>query len=197
MYKTIRFHGVLRERYGKEWRLEVSSVKEAMRLLSAQIQGLEHFMLNAHKQGLRFAVFTDKRKTISEKEVDMQTGSELIRIVPIVEGAGGDSGLLQTVLGAVMIVVGVVVTGMTFGGASPIGAGLIGAGVGMMIGGIASMLMPKAQTDEANSDGNKANKGFGGAVTTVGQGNPVPILYGQREIGGFIISAGQYPEDQL
>lgn len=197
MYKTIRFHGVLRERFGKEWYLEVNSVKEAMRLLSAQIQGLEHFMLNAHKQGLRFAVFTDKRKTISEKEVDMQTGSELIRIMPIVEGAGGDGGLLQTVLGAVMIVVGVVVTGMSFGAASPIGAGLIGAGVGMMIGGIASMLMPKAQTDEANSDGNKANKGFGGAVTTVGQGNPVPILYGQREIGGFIISAGQYPEDQL
>ncbi|WP_029574571.1 tail assembly protein [Acinetobacter sp. P8-3-8] len=197
MYKTIRFHGVLRERFGKEWCLEVNSVKEAMRLLSAQIQGLEHFMLNAHKQGLRFAVFTDKRKTISEKEVDMQTGSELIRIMPIVEGAGGDGGLLQTVLGAVMIVVGVVVTGMSFGAASPIGAGLIGAGVGMMIGGIASMLMPKAQTDEANSDGNKANKGFGGAVTTVGQGNPVSILYGQREIGGFIISAGQYPEDQL
>lgn len=197
MYKTIRFHGVLRERFGKEWRLEVSSVKEAMRLLSAQIKGLEHFMLNAHKQGLRFAVFTDKRKTISQKEVDMQTGSELIRIMPIVEGAGGDGGLLQTVLGAIMIVVGVVVTGMSFGAASPIGAGLIGAGVGMMIGGIASMLMPKAQTDEANSDGNKANKGFGGAVTTVGQGNPVPILYGQREIGGFIISAGQYPEDQL
>ncbi|MFW1954331.1 tail assembly protein [Acinetobacter guillouiae] len=197
MYKTIRFHGVLRERFGKEWCLEVNSVKEAMRLLSAQIQGLEHFMLNAHKQGLRFAVFTDKRKTISEKEVDMQTGSELIRIMPIVEGAGGDGGLLQTVLGAVMIVVGVVVTGMSFGAASPIGAGLIGAGVGMMIGGIASMLMPKAQTDDANSDGNKANKGFGGAVTTVGQGNPVPILYGQREIGGFIISAGQYPEDQL
>ena len=195
MYKTIRFHGVLREQFGKEWRLEVSSVKEAMRLLSAQIKGLEHFMLNAHKQGLRFAVFTDKRKTISEKEVDMQTASELIRIVPVVAGAGGDGGLLNTILGAVMIVVGVVM--LYFPGTQAMAPSVIGAGIGMLVGGIASMLMPKAQTDEANSDGNKANKGFGGAVTTVGQGNPVPILYGQREIGGFIISAGQYPEDQL
>lgn len=195
MYKTIRFHGVLRERFGKEWRLEVNSVKEAMRLLSAQIKGLEHFMLNAHKQGLRFAVFTDKRKTISEKEVDMQTASELIRIVPVVEGAGGDGGLLNTILGAVMIVVGVVM--MYFPGTQAMAPSVIGAGIGLLVGGIASMLMPKAQTDDANSDGNKANKGFGGAVTTVGQGNPVPILYGQREIGGFIISAGQYPEDQL
>lgn len=195
MHKTIRFHGVLREQFGKEWRLEVSSVKEAMRLLSAQIKGLEHFMLNAHKQGLRFAVFTDKRKTISEKEVDMQTASELIRIVPIVAGAGGDGGLLNTILGAVMIVVGVVM--LYFPGTQAMAPSVIGAGIGLLVGGIASMLMPKAQTDEANSDGNKANKGFGGAVTTVGQGNPVPVLYGQREIGGFIISAGQYPEDQL
>ncbi|MBJ8450345.1 tail assembly protein [Acinetobacter bereziniae] len=195
MYKTIRFHGVLRERFGKEWRLEVSSVKEAMRLLAVQIQGLEHFMLNAHKQGLRFAVFTDKRKTISEKEVDMQTGSELIRIMPIIEGAGGDSGLINTLLGAVMVVVGVVM--MYFPGTQAMAPSVIGAGIGLLVGGIASMLMPKTQTDDANSDGNRANKGFGGAVTTVGQGNPVPILYGQREIGGFIISAGQYPEDQI
>lgn len=196
MYKTIRFHGMLRERFGKEWRLEVNSVKEAMRLLSVQIQGLEHFMLNAHKQGLRFAIFTDKRKTISEKEVDMETGTELIRIVPIVEGAGGN-GILQTVLGAVMVVVGGLISVGTLGGGAPLGASLIGAGIGMMVGGIASMLMPKVSTEDSNSDGNKANKGFGGAVTTVAQGNPVPILYGQREIGGFIISAGQYPEDQL
>lgn len=196
MYKTIRFHGVLRERFGMEWRLEVNSVKEAMRLLSVQIQGLEHFMLNAHKQGLRFAIFTDKRKTISEKEVDMTSDAELIRIIPIVEGAGGN-GILQTVLGAVMIVVGGLITVGTLGGGAPLGAALIGSGVGMLIGGITQMLMPKATTDDANSDGNKANKGFGGAVTTVAQGNPVPILYGQREIGGFIISVGQYPEDQL
>ncbi|MDV2441531.1 tail assembly protein [Acinetobacter gerneri] len=192
MYKTIRFHGVLRERFGKEWRLEVNSVKEAMRLLSVQIQGLEHFILNAHKQGLRFAIFTDKRKTISDKEVDMDIGAELIRIVPIVEGAGG-SGLLQTVLGAVLIVAGFWTGGTT----SNLGVALIGAGAGMAMGGIASMLMPAATTTDQNQDGNKANKGFGGAVTTVAQGNPVPILYGQREIGGFIISAGQYPEDQL
>ncbi|MDI4498251.1 tail assembly protein, partial [Moraxella nonliquefaciens] len=26
---------------------------------------------------------------------------------------------------------------------------------------------------------------------------PVPILYGEREIGGFIMSASQLPEDML
>lgn len=190
-FKTIHFHGVLREKFGKEWRLEVNSVQDAMRLLAVQIEGLEQFLLNAHHNGLRFSIFIDKRQTLSEKEVDMNLGTELIRIVPIVEGAGG--GLLQTVLGVVMLGVGV----FTFGVGTAVGVALIGAGGGMLIGGIAQMLMPKTTTQDANSDGNRANHGFGSAVTTVAQGNPVAILYGEREVGGFIISAGQYPEDQL
>lgn len=190
-FKTIRFHGVLREKFGKEWRLEVNSVQDAMRLLAVQIEGLEQFLLNAHHKGLRFSIFIDKRQTLSDKEVDMNLGTALIRIVPIVEGAGG--GLLQTVLGVVMLGVGV----FTFGIGTAVGMALIGAGAGMFVGGIAQMLMPKTTTQDANSDGNRANHGFGSAVTTVAQGNPVAILYGEREVGGFIISAGQYPEDQL
>lgn len=190
-FKTIRFHGVLREKFGKEWRLEVNSVQDAIRLLAVQIEGLEQFLLNAHHNGLRFSIFIDKRQTLSEKEVDMNLGTALIRIVPIVEGAGG--GLLQTVLGVVMLGVGV----FTFGVGTAVGVALIGAGAGMFVGGIAQMLMPKTTTQDANSDGNRANHGFGSAVTTVAQGNPVAILYGEREVGGFIISAGQYPEDQL
>ncbi|MCF9035189.1 tail assembly protein [Acinetobacter nectaris] len=192
MYKTIRFHGVLREKFGKEWRLQVDSVQEGMRLLSVQIEGLEQFFLNAHKQGLRFAVFIDKRKTLAEEELGMQNNAELIRIVPIVEGAGG---ALQTVLGAVMI--GLAVWNPAFLGMSSLAqTALIGAGAGMAIGGVTSMLMPKVNASDSN-DANKSNYGFGSAVTTVAQGNPVPILYGQREVGGFVISAGQYPEDML
>lgn len=192
MYKIIRFHGVLRERFGKEYRLQVNSVKEGMQLLAVQIPGLEQFLLNAHKYGLRFAVFTDKRKTISEQEIEMNTAAELIRIIPVVEGAGGN-GIFQTILGAVMIVIGAVA--MYFG--QPWGASLIGAGIGMMVGGIAQMLMPQTQTEDSNSDGNRTNYGFGAAVTTVAQGNPVPLLYGEFEVGGFVLNGGQYPEDQL
>ena len=150
-------------------------------------------MLHAHEQGLEFAVFQDKQN-ISETELDMSTSAKVIKVVPKVKGAGG---AVQTILGAVLVVVGIVVTGMSFGSAGAVGAALIGAGVGMMVGGIAQMLMPKIENQDQNQDGNKANKGFGGAVTTIAQGNPVPVLYGQREVGGFIASAGQYPEDLM
>lgn len=193
MLKTIKLYGILAKKFGKEFRLDVDNTREAMRALSVQVPGFEHFMLHAHEQGLEFAVFQDKQN-ISETELDMNTSAKVIKVVPKVKGAGG---AVQTIIGAVLVVVGVLVTVGTLGGGAALGAGLIGAGAGMMVGGIAMMLMPKIDNQDQNQDGNKANKGFGGAVTTVAQGNPVPVLYGQREVGGFIASAGQYPEDLM
>ena len=193
MLKTIKLYGILAKKFGKEFRLDVENTREAMRALCVQVPGFEHFMLHAHEQGLEFAVFQDKQN-ISETELDMNTSAKVIKVVPKVKGAGG---AFQTIIGAVLVVVGIVVTGMSFGSAGAVGAALIGAGVGMMVGGIAMMLMPKIENQDQNQDGNKANKGFGGAVTTIAQGNPVPVLYGQREVGGFIASAGQYPEDLM
>lgn len=193
MLKTIKLYGILAKKFGKEFHLAVDNTREAMRALCVQVPGFEHFMLHAHEQGLEFAVFQDKQN-ISETELDMSTSAKVIKVVPKVKGAGG---AVQTILGAVLVVVGVLVAVGTLGGGAALGAGLIGAGAGMMVGGIAMMLMPKIENQDQNQDGNKANKGFGGAVTTVAQGNPVPVLYGQREVGGFIASAGQYPEDLM
>lgn len=190
--KTIILHGILAKKFGKSFRLSVGSTKEAMRALCVQLAGFEAFMMNAHRQGLRFAVFHDKHN-VGENELEMTHTAKIIRVVPVVEGSKKE-GVLETVIGAVLVVAGIVATGMGF---APAGAALIGAGVGLMVGGISQMLMPKVDAQDKNQDGNKANKGFGGAVTTIAQGNPVPILYGEREIGGFIMSASQLPEDML
>lgn len=192
MLKTIKLYGILAKKFGKEFHLAVDNTREAMRALCVQVQGFEHFMLHAHEQGLEFAVFQDDQN-IGETELDMSTSAKVIKVVPKVKGAGGN-GVLQVILGAILVVVGY----FTFGATSPYGVALIGAGIGTMVGGVAQMLMPQADTlQDENQDGNKANKGFGSAVTTVAQGNPVPVLYGQREVGGFIASAGQYPEDLM
>lgn len=183
MLKTIKLYGVLGKKFGREFHLAVESTREAVKALSVQVPGFEQFMLTAHEQGLAFAVFQDD-ENISEDQIDFETGAKVIKIVPKVIGAGGN-GILQTILGAVMIVVGVITQQYW----------AVGMGVGMMVGGIAQMLAPKVDTEDQNQDGNRANKGFGGAVTTIAQGNPVPILYGQREVGGFIVNAGQFAVD--
>ena len=189
MLKTIKLYGVLGKKFGKEFHLAVESTREAVKALSVQVPGFEQFMLTAHEQGLAFAVFQDD-ENISEDQIDFETGAKVIKIVPKVIGAGGN-GIFQVVLGAILIAASFI---PGIGQAAQVA--LIGAGAGMAMGGVASMLMPKIDnTQDQNQDGNRANKGFGGAVTTVAQGNPVPILYGQREVGGFIVNAGQFAVD--
>ena len=184
MLKTIKLYGVLGKKFGKEFKLAVESTREAVRALSVQVPGFEQFMLTAHEHGLTFAVFQDD-ENISEDQIDFETGAKVIKIVPKVIGAGGDGGVINLILGAVMVVVGAW-TGQAW---------LVGMGVGMVAGGVAQMLAPKVDAQDQNQDGNKSNFGFGGAVTTIAQGNPVPILYGQREVGGFIVNAGQFAVD--
>lgn len=183
--KTIHLHGILKDKFGEFFRLDIQSAREATHAIACQLPEFKMFMLRAEQDGMRFAVFADD-KNLGEQDIDNMTGASVIHVVPKIMGAGGDTfGWLQVVAGAVLVGVGVAF------GVSP----LIHAGVGLMIGGAASLLMPTPELGNQDEDGNRANYGFGGAVTTVAQGNPVPILYGERYIGGFICSAGVYTED--
>ncbi|MGS3334490.1 tail assembly protein, partial [Serratia marcescens] len=71
------------------------------------------------------------------------------------------------------------------------------AGAAMALGGVVQMLSPQAGGLRMRQDqDNKPSYAFGGPVNTTAQGNPVGVLYGTREIGGAVISAGIYTEDQ-
>ena len=186
--KTIKLHGILGKKFGQFFKLDVQTAREATHAIACQNAEFKRFMLESDKLGLKFAVFLG-RKNITENDIDNVTDTDVIHIVPRIVGSGGDSfNWLQVVAGAVLIGVGVVM------GFNP---ALIGAGAGLLMGGVAGLLMPTVDMSNQDPDGNKANKGFGSAVTTVAQGNPVPILYGEREIGGFYASGGIYAEDAM
>lgn len=191
---TIRLYGALGARFGRVHRLAVQTSAEAIKALCINLDGLESFLMNAKKNGMTFAVFRGKRN-IGEQDFKELGGDSDIRIAPVLEGAK-KAGLFQTILGAVMVVAGIVVTGMTFGSAGVIGAGMISAGIGMAAGGIYQMLSPQPKGLQGRDDpDNKPSYAFGGAVNTLAMGNPVALLYGEREIGGAIISAGIVAED--
>ena len=190
--KTIKLHGILAKKFGQFFKLDVQTAREATHAIACQNKEFKRFMLESDKLGLKFAVFLG-RKNIAENDIDNVTDTDVIHIVPRIVGSGGSAfNWLQVVAGAVLVGVGA----FTFGATTATGAALIGAGIGMFVGGVAGLFMPTVDTN-TDPDGNKANKGFGSAVTTVSQGNPVPILYGEREIGGFYASGGIYAEDAM
>lgn len=196
--KTIELHGILAKKFGRLFKLDVKTAREATHALACQIPAFHQFMLDSEKLGYQFAVFagknTNQKSNIGEQDLDNFTTANTIHIVPKIIGSGGKAmGWLQVVAGVALIGLGVVGFGVGIG---LVNWGLIGAGAGLMLGGVASLLMPTPKFDNNTEDGNKPNNGFGGAVTTVAQGNPVPILYGERDVGGFIASAGIYAEDK-
>ena len=191
---TIRLYGALGARFGRVHKLAVQTTAEAVKALCINLDGLESYLMNAKKNGMTFAVFRGKRN-IGIEDYQNLAGNSDIRIAPVMEGAK-KAGIFQTILGAVMVVAGIVVTGLSYGWASPVGGAMISAGIGMMAGGIYQMLSPQPKGLQGRDDpDNKPSYAFGGSVNTLAICNPVAILYGEREIGGAIISAGVISED--
>lgn len=191
---TILLYGQLRQ-FGRSFRLAVRTPAEAIKALCVQIPGFERFISNAKSRGIEFAVFRGS-KNLEEKELGFE-GSGDIRIAPVITGSKR-AGVLQTIVGAVMIVAGIIVSGMSFGLAAPIGAAMISGGIGLVAGGVIQLLSPQAgglKTSAAPE--NTPGYAFGSAKNTTASGNPVPLCIGERRWGGAIISAAIYAEDQM
>ncbi|ENF6040053.1 tail assembly protein [Citrobacter amalonaticus] len=204
MLKTLILDGRMAKKFGKRHQYHVADLREMLRAMCSQVPGFKKYMSEAHMKGIRFAFFNGK-SNIGLEEFDMTRGGDTYRIMPIIEGAK-NAGVLQIVIGAVALVAAFFTAGASlaaWGAAMSAGAitattVLTGIGVSMMLGGVVQLLTPQPSfnTGASSSTDNKPNYAFGAPVNTVAMGYPVPVLYGEREIGGAIISAGMYSSDQ-
>lgn len=190
--RTIRLYGILGSTFGREFKLSVASPKEAIRALCVIVPGFERFLNTSKQRGLTYAVFSGKRN-LNDDELSMDQSTADIRIAPVILGSKR-GGVFQTILGVALVAVGAVAS--YFGGGA-VGVPLMQFGAAMALGGVVQMLSPQTTgLASKQSADNKASYAFGGVTNTTAQGNPVPLLYGRRRIGGAIISAGIYVEDQ-
>lgn len=187
----IKLSGSLAAKFGRTHvrYLDTGKTTEAFSALKHTLKGFEQFIIEQAKFGMRYAIFRNG-KNVGEDEFDL-AGTNEIRIVPVIEGSKR-GGVLQTIVGAVMIVVGAILTYTPFAAASPY---LIKGGVALMAGGVVQMLSPQ-NLNTSSSEDSGASYAFGGPVNTSAAGNPVPVAYGYGKSGGAIISAGIYTEDQ-
>ncbi len=62
-------------------------------------------------------------------------------------------------------------------------------GAGMVLGGVAQMLAPKAKTPKVSAtDNGKQNTYFSSLDNMVAQGNVLPVLYGEMRVGSRVVS---------
>lgn len=191
--KTIRLYGKLGARFGRVHTLVVSTPAEAVRALRVLLPGFHRELLESGSRGVRYAVFAGKRN-LEKQQLHHPVGADDIRIAPVLAGSKS-GGIFGALLGAVIIAASAV--GSYFAPGNPISAYGYQFGAALVLGGVAQLLSPQQKgLSTQDSPDNGASYNFNGPVNTTVQGNPVPILYGEMEVGSAVISAGIYAEDQ-
>lgn len=178
---NLQLRGVLGERFGASYMLDVSTPAEAMYALSKMKNGFESFLRNNN-----FHFWVDTRN-ITLEETALQLSGEHTPVVVVslcVEGSGGN-GVFAIIAGVALVIAGFYMPA-AWGAAAKMFA--IGFGAALMASGIGTMMMPKMNATSGDEEGNRASYGFGGAVTTVSQGNVVPVALGECWRGGFVIT---------
>jgi len=193
MLRTVRLYGELAEFVGhKELDAVITSTADAMRFLVSNFPGLE-----AHMADRYYQVLVDDYE-IGEEDIHNPIGQSDISIVPVITGAGGNTG--RFLLGAVLIGVGVFSGGTGFALNATQGFGFFGSGlaaqvanlgVGLVLMGVSNMLFPTPKPKEFNNEQDpRISFSFSGVQNTSRAGTSHPIVYGEIITGSVVISAG-------
>ena len=187
----VRLYGKLGGTFGREHRLSVSSVREAVRALCIMIPGFERHLETSAERGVTYTVFNGP-DNLSEKDLQLDGVHDVIRIAPVTMGSK-KVGVVQTILGAALVAVGFALSFTPYAAASPF---MYKMGAAMMLGGVAQILSPVATPGITNTSDTRKSYSFGSPANQAAAGGCVPVLHGLREIGGVIISGGIYAEEQ-
>lgn len=200
---TIRLHGEIAKEIQSEFKLNVKSVGEAMHAINILTKGKsnKYFVKNQRKN---FKVLVNDKdldvdpklndidrpdllEAVSHSELAIKRNIKTIDILPHFELH--DSDILGIVLGALLVVVGIVLVATGVGG--PLGAALIVGGLGILAAGVMNLLSkpPKFEDFREIGGGQKSSYLFNGPTNVIGEGGPVPVGYGELLVGSQTIAA--------
>lgn len=204
----IKLHGVLGKKFGGCWDLAVSSVSAAINAINQLTEGKFYQYLGQKEQkGAKYNILINGESFLSshgnlnnESDIEKIKDTNLmipiknlvsIDLIPVILGA--DSGLLTTILGAVLIIVGLALGPFT-GGA---GFALTLIGIGLLAAGITALLSKPPQFEDFRDigGGKKTSYLFNGPENTTREGGPVPVGYGRLLIGSQVIAASYVIKD--
>jgi predicted phage tail protein len=189
---TILLYGFLGKKFGKVHKYYVKTPAEAVQAMCATLKGFKQAVID----GGSYRVLVGGRDTLTKEQLVFPIScSNTLRIVPTVSGAG--NGWVTTIIGYILIIVGVVLSVFTEGASLvlvDIGAAMVAAGVAQLI--FAPKGVQALEPRDSNPVQNRPSHSFNGTVNTVSQGNPVPVCYGRVLVGSQVISAGLIVEQE-
>lgn len=179
----VRLYGDLTD-FGTRFDLHVKTASEAMRALFTQIDGLQKRIA----EGGYFVRVAKKDVTDQTIDIDFSrelTDNDVIHIVPEIAGAGKYG---QIILGAVMIGAAFFTGGMSLAAMGAFSTGLLTAGIGLVLGGVAQMLTKQPEFGDTSNTDKSRSSSFSSLGNNTAQGSCVPVAYGEIMIGSKVIS---------
>lgn len=180
MLVEVCLQGELGKQFGRKWNIAARSPSHALRIINANTGGkLLNWVRGKASRFTHYKVVCERNdgttQVLSDDSYELVNGDvKRIRFTPVIFGAGGkNGGILQTVIGVVLVVAG-------FYTGQP---GLVAQGAMMVFGGIAQLLAPKARKGDR-----RTSHYFNGTEQTQEQGAPVQLIYGRCLVSGFPIS---------
>lgn len=184
MLREIRLYGQLAKFIGKRvLRADVASAAEAVRFLVANWPELEKHMADQH-----YRVSLGKRD-LELEEIHEPAGQQVIKIVPVVTGAGAVGRIIA---GVTLLVAAFAIPGFAAWAGPTAYSLIVGVGASLLLGGVAQLLSPTPTLPTGLDSPNdpRKNYSFSSIQNTSRQGTPVPVVYGETIVGSVVISAG-------
>jgi predicted phage tail protein len=199
--KTVVLHGELAEKFGAEWKLNVSSAAEAVRAIEANHPGFAQHIIDSDKQGVGYRVIVGEAPITVEEIPAPFSNRETLQIVPVI--GGSKSGIFGIIAGIALIVASFIpgLNVAVWAGMSTTWASLaFSIGTSLLLGGVSQMLAGNPDTpkqDQAQAFEDKPSYYFNGAAESTNQGAPVAVGYGELIVGSHPISRGFEAENLI
>jgi predicted phage tail protein len=180
---TVQLHGFMGKKYGKTAILAGENMYQIMSGLVSRFGAEFKEDIRTHD----WHVCENKVKAGNDlDELDIQNKkikAKILHLLPAVEGA---SGALRVILGAVLIVVGMVF-------AQP---WLVKFGISMVLGGIAEMLTKPNNSSPSQPQDQRGSSIYNGAVNVITQGGPIPLIYGRVSRASGVVISTDFSNDE-
>ena len=183
MFREIRLYGQLAKFIGRRvLRADVASAAEAVRFLVANWPEVEQHMADQY-----YRVSLGKRD-LELEEVHDPAGQQVIKIVPVVAGAGAVG---KIILGVALVAAAVLIPGAAAWLGPTVFSLIVGVGTSLVLGGVAQLLSPTPTTalGQNQQDDPKKSYSFSGVQNVSRAGVPLPVIFGEVLVGSVVISA--------
>ena len=182
MLTKVMLYGAMGQEFGKVWNLAVNTPADALKLINANRPGLFNWVRDQAKVFSHYRVVCDyhdgRKEAVSEDTWGMQRRVKTIKFIPIIQGAGSNP-FLRIVIGAALIWFAGPAGGAMFGSGTAASMAM-SFGASLIIGGVVQALSPQPVS---NTGASLQGSYFNGPSNNIGQGNPVPLIYGVVRCG--------------